>query len=376
MNRYVLHALALAIPAALLAGCGLLTSNESKSMEYKTAKSSSAPSLEVPPELTNPTIDERFVVPNAKAQTFSTYSRDRNAAPTSGSTVLPKVSVAKIERSGDQRWLVVSIDPDKLWPLVREFWVENGFVLKRDSPEVGIMETDWAENRPRIPMDQPSMRGLIARVLPDIYSTSQRDKFRTRMEKGATAGVTEIYITHRGVEEVFNSPDKSTIVWQPRQIDIELEAEFLNRLLVKLGVDEQRLAAEPAAIAAKNAVLENNGAGPLVVNDGFDRAWRRVGLAIDRVGFTVEDRDRTKGVFFVRYADPSAGATSEEKKGFLDKLAFWKSDPKLEKTPQFRIRVSDAGASLSQVEVQNATGTADTSETGKRILGLIYDQLK
>ena len=376
MNRYVLHALALAIPAALLAGCGLLTSNESKSMEYKTAKSSSAPSLEVPPELTNPTIDERFVVPNAKAQTFSTYSRDRNAAPNTGSTVLPKVSVAKIERSGDQRWLVASIDPDKLWPLVREFWVENGFVLKRDSPEVGIMETDWAENRPRIPMDQPSVRGLIARVLPDIYSTSQRDKFRTRMEKGATAGVTEIYITHRGVEEVFNSPDKSTIIWQPRQIDIELEAEFLNRLLVKLGVDEQRLAAEPAAIAAKNAVLENNGAGPLVVNDGFDRAWRRVGLAIDRVGFTVEDRDRTKGVFFVRYADPSAGATSEEKKGFLDKLAFWKSDPKLEKTPQFRIRVSDAGASLSQVEVQNATGTPDTSETGKRILGLIYDQLK
>jgi len=376
MNRHFLHALALVIPAALLAGCGLLTSNESKSMEYKTAKSSSAPSLEVPPELTNPTIDERFVVPNAKAQTFSTYSRDRNAAPNTGSTVLPKVSVAKIERSGDQRWLVASIDPDKLWPLVREFWVENGFVLKRDSPEVGIMETDWAENRPRIPMDQPSVRGLIARVLPDIYSTSQRDKFRTRMEKGATAGVTEIYITHRGVEEVFNSPDKSTIVWQPRQIDIELEAEFLNRLLVKLGVDEQRLAAEPAAIAAKNAVLENNGAGPLVVNDGFDRAWRRVGLAIDRVGFTVEDRDRTKGVFFVRYADPSAGATSEEKKGFLDKLAFWKSDPKLEKTPQFRIRVSDAGASLSQVEVQNATGTPDTSETGKRILGLIYDQLK
>ena len=376
MNRHFLHALALVIPAALLAGCGLLTSNESKSMEYKTAKSSSAPSLEVPPELTNPTIDERFVVPNAKAQTFSTYSRDRNAAPNTGSAVLPKVSVAKIERSGDQRWLVVSIDSDKLWPLVREFWVENGFVLKRDSPEVGIMETDWAENRPRIPMDQPSVRGLIARVLPDIYSTSQRDKFRTRMEKGATAGVTEIYITHRGVEEVFNSPDKSTIVWQPRQIDIELEAEFLNRLLVKLGVDEQRLAAEPAAIAAKNAVLENNGAGPLVVNDGFDRAWRRVGLAIDRVGFTVEDRDRTKGVFFVRYADPSADATSGEKKGFLDKLAFWKSDPKLEKTPQFRIRVSDAGASLSQVEVQNATGTADTSETGKRILGLIYDQLK
>jgi outer membrane protein assembly factor BamC len=376
MNHRLARLTALAIAPALVAGCGLFSSN-TKSMEYRTAKASSAPALEVPPELTNPTIDERFVVPNQKGQTFSTYSRDRNAAPVSGTAVLPKVAVAKLERSGDQRWLVVSIDPDKLWPVVREFWVENGFVIKRDSPDTGIMETDWAENRAKIPQDTVSIRGLLERALPDMYSTSQRDKFRTRMEKSGTPNLTEVYITHRGVEEVFSSPDKSSTIWQPRQIDIELEAEFLNRLLVKLGVEEQRLAAAPAGAAAaqKNAVLENNGAGPLVVNDGFDRAWRRVGLALDRAGFTVEDRDRTKGVFFVRYADPNAD-TNVEKKGFLDKLAFWKSDPKLEKTPQFRIRVSDAGASLSQVEVQSATGTADTTETGKRILSLLFDQLK
>jgi outer membrane protein assembly factor BamC len=376
MNRFVSRSLVLAIAPAMLAGCGLFSSG-TKSMEYKTAKSSSQASLEVPPELTNPTIDERFVVPDIKSQTYSTYSRDRNAAPVSGTAVLPKIAVAKLERSGDQRWLVVSIDPDKLWPLVREFWVENGFVLKRDSPETGIMETDWAENRAKIPQD--GLRSLIVKAMPDMYSTSTRDKFRTRLEKSGTPNVTEIYITHRGVEEVFNNPDKSSTVWQPREIDIELEAEFLNRLLVKLGVDEQRLAAAPAGAAGapqKNAVLENNGAGPLVVNDGFDRAWRRVGLALDRVGFTVEDRDRTKGVFFVRYADPNTDATSGEKKGFLDKLAFWKSDPKLEKTPQFRIRVSDAGASMSQVEVQNAAGTAETTDTSKRILALLYDQLK
>jgi outer membrane protein assembly factor BamC len=378
MKRFVSRSLALAVAPAVLAGCGLFTESTSKSMEYKTLKSSSSPSLEVPPELTNPTIDERFVVPDPKQQTFSTYSRDRNAAPVSGSAVLPKVSVAKLERSGDQRWLLVSIDPDKLWPLVREFWVENGFLIKRDTPETGIMETDWAENRARIPQESPSIRGMLQKALPDLYSTSQRDKFRTRLERSSTAGVTEVYITHRGVEEVFSNPDKLSTVWQPRQIDIELEAEFLNRLMIKLGVDEQRLAAAPAGAAQqqKNAVLENNGAGPLVVNDGFDRAWRRVGLALDRVGFTVEDRDRTKGVFFVRYADPNAEATNADKKGLLDKLAFWKSDPKLEKTPQFRIRVSDAGASMSQVEVQSAAGTADTSDTGKRILGLLYDQLK
>jgi len=378
MNRFVSRALALASASALVAGCGLMPGG-TKSMEYKSVRSTSATSLEVPPELTNPTIDERFVVPGAKPQTYSSYTRDRNAQPVSGTAVLPKVDVARLERSGDQRWLVVSMDPDKLWPLVREFWVENGFVIKKDNPETGIMETDWAENRQKIPQAQMSIRGLLEMAVPDLYATSQRDKFRTRLEKTGKPNLTEVYVTHRGVEEVYNNPDKMSTVWQPRPIDIELEAEFLNRLKIKLGVDEQRLAEAPPAAAtpaAKNAVLENNGAGPLVVSDGFERAWRRVGLALDRVGFTVEDRDRTKGVFFVRYSDPNTESARTEKKGFLDKLAFWKSDPKPDATPQYRIRVSDAGASLSQVEVQNATGVADTTETGKRILGLLYEQLK
>ena len=46
------------------------------------------------------------------------------------------------------------------------------------------------------------------------------------------------------------------------------------------------------------------GNGVLTLDEPFDRAWRRVGLALDRVGFTVEDRDRAKGLYYVRYVDP------------------------------------------------------------------------
>jgi outer membrane protein assembly factor BamC len=158
------------------------------------------------------------------------------------------------------------------------------------------------------------------------------------------------------------------------------------RLQVKLGTGDAKLAQAAAKAPAparanapvvpesRNAVLENAGAGPLVVNDSFDRAWRRVGLALDRVGFTVEDRDRSKGIFFVRYIDPEADKPVA-KEGFLDKLAFWRSAPRTPQ-PQYRIHVTDAGASMSQVQVQNAQGAPENSSTGRRILGLLYDQLK
>jgi len=125
---------------------------------------------------------------------------------------------------------------------------------------------------------------------------------------------------------------------------------------------------------SRNAVLENNGTGPLLVNDGFDRAWRRVGLALDRVGFTVEDRDRSKGLFYVRYIDPEADV-GQKAASWTEKLQFWKSSPK-SAAPQYRIHVADAGASMSQVEVQDSKGTKEASSTGKKILTLLYDQLK
>jgi outer membrane protein assembly factor BamC len=373
--------------ATLLLAAGCSTSG-TKSTEYRstTAKPNNQP-LEVPPELTSPAVDDRFVIPDPKAQTtFSTYSRERGGTPpvAAAAGVLPPVDGARIERAADQRWLVLKAPPDKVWPVVREFWIEMGFTLRRESPEVGIMETDWAENRSKISQDM--IRNTIGRVFDGLYSTGERDKFRTRLEKGADANTTEIYVSHRGMEEVYTSSAQERTVWQPRGADRELEAEMLGRILVKFGYDDKKVVAaaglnpaKPAAGAAapelRNAVLQNNGSGPLVVNDGFDRAWRRVGLALDRVGFTVEDRDRSKGVFFVRYIDPEADVKTADKQGFLDKLAFWKPNPKGPQ-PQYRIHVADAGANMSNVEVQNSTGTTEAGTTGKKILTLLFEQLK
>jgi outer membrane protein assembly factor BamC len=363
-----------AVAGVLLAGCSF---TGGKSTDYRS-QGGKIPSLEVPPDLTSPVADDRFVIPDAKTTTFSTYNRERSNAPVTGTAVLPKVENARIERAGEQRWLVVKATPDKLWPVVREFWTETGFVLKREAPEAGIMETDWAENRAKIPQD--IVRNTVGRFLDGLYETGYRDKFRTRLEPGLEAGTTEVYISHRGVEEVYTNPDKNSTGWQPRPADKDLEAEMLTKLMVKFGygtspaVTAATAAATSTAALVKTVSYDKDKGGPLKVNEPFDRAWRRVGLALDRVGFTVEDRDRSKGLFFVRYIDPDADAKSGKEKGFLDKLAFWRKDDPASR-PQYRISVAES-AGASEVQVQGADGKPDNSATAKRILSLLLEQLK
>ena len=354
---------------------------ESKKIDYKSTAVQTVPRLEVPPDLIAPTRDDRFAVPDIGGKggaTFSAYSAERSpqAVAAQQSDVLPAVDKTRIERAGTQRWLVVSGTPDKAWDVVKEFWQETGFIVSIERPEAGVMETDWAENRAKIPQD--GLRALLGRAIDALYSTAERDKFRTRLEPGSEPGTTDIFISHRGMYETFISEGKDETRWQPRPADPDLEAEMLRRLMVRFGVDEKR--AEAALAAAQTKPLDkarlargNDGVGSLEVDESFDRAWRRVGLALDRVGFTVEDRDRSKGLYFVRYVDPDAGKKDES---MLGKLAFWKSKPAdAEAQTQFRVYLRDDGA-ITTVQVLSREGGVDRSETARRILGLLHEQLK
>jgi outer membrane protein assembly factor BamC len=381
-------ALALAI-AAIASGCSWLGS---KDPEYKGAAARRTQPLEVPPELSRPQAEDRYAIPDPKSQTtYSQYTQRGSTPAIPGGpdprSVLPKIEGARLERAGDQRWLVVKGEPAAVWPVAKEFWAEQGYPLSKEEPNAGILETDWYEDKSKIPQD--FVRRTVGKLAPNLWSTPRRDKFRTRLEKGSEYGTTEIFISNRQVEEVVADANADRTVWQSRPADREFEAEMLQKLLVKIGNANAVAAAQPTQVASarpgtavsampesRNAVMQGN---QLVLNDSFDRAWRRVGLALDRVGFTVEDRDRTKGLFYVRYIDPEKDASQPRKKGeegFFDKLKFWKSDPAKSKQPQYRIHVADAGASMSQVQVQDESGAAESGNTGKRILNLLYDQLK
>lgn len=352
------------LAASLAAGCSVLQEDK---IDYQSAKKGST--LDVPPDLTQLNRDVRYQVPGSVV-TASGYQTTQPIAAAGASTAVIAVADVRIERSGSQRWLVVDRSADKLWSPIRDFWQESGFVLALDQEKLGIMETDWAENRAKLPQDL--FRRTIGRVLESLYSTGERDKFRTRLERSGE-GKTEIFISHRGMVEVYSSAQKDQTVWQPRDADPELEVEFLTRLMVKLGVSETQaqaaVASAPAQSTARLATV--NGQPVIELGDGFDRAWRRVGLSLDRSGFTVEDRDRSQGVYFVRYVAPSI--TGDKEAGFFSRL-FSNAEPAATPT-RYRVLVSSQD-NRSTVSVLDAQGKTDASGNAARIAQLLVDDLK
>ncbi|MBU0828247.1 MAG: outer membrane protein assembly factor BamC [Gammaproteobacteria bacterium] len=359
-TRLSLLALAIALSA-----CAAL---EGDKIDYKSAAKGST--LEVPPDLTQLSRDSRYAVPGGTVSAAAMQAGQ--AAQPSGTANAAALALGdvRIERDGNQRWLVVNRPADKLWEPVRDFWQENGFNLDQADSNVGIMETDWAENRAKLPQD--FIRSALGKLLDSLYSTGERDKFRTRLERNASGG-TEIYISHRGMVEVYGTATKDNTVWQPRPSDPELETEFLRRLMVKLGVSQEQskaIAAAPATRAPTARISSVNNVPVVQMDEGFDRAWRRVGLALDRTGFTVEDRNRNEGTYFVRYVAPNA---DKKEPGFFGKL-FSGSSPA---TPplKYRIVVRSQG-DASTVSVLNEAGAPESSANAERIVRVIADDLK
>ena len=380
MNRlYAVTPVATAVLAFGLAMSGCSTIENFLSgdkIDYRSQSTKATP-LEVPPDLTQLARDARYQ-PQTGVVSATAMQRQAGNAPqavTAPTTALAALGDVRVERQGLQRWLVTTQSPDKLWPQLRSFWQERGFNLVVDNAELGLMETDWAENRAKLPQD--FIRATIGRIFDSAYSTGERDRFRTRVERTANGGA-EVFVSHRGMVEVYANERKESSIWQPRPADSALEAEFVARLLVKLGGGTQdaakaAVASAPDQPARARATSTGAGGATLEVDDAFDRAWRRVGLALDRRGFTVEDRDRSAGLYFVRYIDPKQA--DQEEPGFFAKLFGGGDKDRTKGMQRYRVSVKAAGAK-TVVAVLNSQGASETGEAGKLIVERLAEELR
>ena len=345
-----------------LGGCGL---TETGKIDYKSGQKTTP--LIVPPDLTQMSKDTRYAIVNGSVSASGALG----AAETPKSAIevgVPGSSGIRMERQGNQRWLVLNQPSDAIWGTLRKFWTDNGFLLATDDKPLGIMETEWAENRAKIPMD--GLRKLFGGMIDSIYSTSERDKFRTRIEINQQ-GETEIFVSHRGVIEVYTEERSGQTIWQPRPTDPELETEFLRRIMLSLGSSEPqaKAAVEAATAVALSALVTQDGMQVLSISENFDRAWRRVGLALDRSGFTVEDRDRSKGVYQVRYVpvpDP------KDEPGFFKKLFTSKKEAQPQK---FQVVVQSA-QNGTVVSVRDAGGAPDQTDSATGILKVLLQETR
>jgi outer membrane protein assembly factor BamC len=365
--------LALLIATALAAGCTTTFDSTNDKVDYKGAAAKTRP-LEVPPDLSQLARDSRY-----QPQGGVVSASGVRSAPAAVATGTAAAAVAlnaqgaiRIERAGQQRWLVVPAAPEQVWPQVRAFWEQQRFPIAVEDAKAGVIETGWAENRAKLPND--FIRSTIGRVFSGLYDSGERDLFRTRLER--TEAGTEIYVSHRGLEEVYADALKESTTWRTRPNDPQLEAEMLSRLMLALGAQQPQqqalatVAAAPEGPARARLVVGNTA---LEIDDPFDRAWRRAGLALDRAGFTVEDRDRNLGLYYVRYVDPrNAG---KDGPGFWARLMGDTTDPQA--AVRYRIAIKGMeGGQKSVLAVLTSAGAVESGENGQRIAALLLNELK
>jgi outer membrane protein assembly factor BamC len=358
-----------------LTACSSFSSlTASDKVDYKKQGEVRGPNLALPPDLITAQADRRFIVQDGTA-TMSEYSQAVKKSSQMRTNVLTGIPGMKIERDGDKRWLVVDKSAASLYPQIKDFWQENGFLLLIDSPSTGIMETDWAENRTKIPQD--IIRRTLGKVLDSLYDSGERDKFRTRLEVQKPE-VTEIYISHKGAIEVPLKDASTTIStrWTVRPSDPELEAIFLTRLMERLGMTQEQAKAQITTTAAapktpKAKLIEDGAETRIEMTQSFDRAWRDVGLALDRSNFTVDDRDRSKGIYFVRYVNPKELGDS---RGWFGRT-FGKTDDADKKAKVYRVVVQDRGQNQIVISVQDSDGKPENTATGNQLLTTLDRQL-
>ncbi len=374
-----------------MTGCSYLGSTfTNEKIQYETT-STRAP-LEIPPDLTQLPMDDRFVVPGktqvvTATQVAESEEQKKLAAGVQTeigvSQVLPQTVAAKIVKDGNERYVQINLPPDAVWNTVLDFWPSVGLQVEREDPRAGIMETNWAENKANLPQD--IIRATLGKVLDAVYSTGERDRYRTRLERNANGG-TDIYITNRRMIEVYTNSRNEGTAWQPAPGDPDLEAEMLTRLTQRLEnefnpkqksreeIDTTALQKPEVPAYVSTEVKDADGKTvALDIDEPFDRAWRRVGVGLDRVGFNIEDRDRSAGIYFIRYLDPDYEVKKRNDEGLFTR---WFGKEKAVDAPLYKVILQTEGENKTRVTAAPDSTQTDPLNTSSRILNLLQEQVR
>jgi outer membrane protein assembly factor BamC len=397
VNKPALKVAALLMVGGLVAGCGTSSPN---AINYKSDSRSKQASLAVPPNLIEESGDQRSLPPQGGQASLSDLQQVQKVAP-SAPTVIPPVSGMHVQRDGTERWLVIdNKSPEQVWPQIRRFWQEQGFLLVVDARDKGVMETDWNETHPQI--SDGLIRNTLSMATGNSYVAAERNKYRTRLEAAPNGG-TYVFVSQKGMREALTGTNNDNSQWQAKPNDPALEGEYLKRLMSSLALADARQAsgqtgmsdaamaasaasgpsaatsssraAQNVALAAqtpiKEDVIPEAASDQITLSEPYDRAWLRVGLALDRTNFTVDDRDRGRGIYFVRYVDPKDMTSAEQ--GFWNQVFHGKK----EKLPKnYEVNVRALTETQTRVSIIDNKGNVDSSPQARQIMGLLDDQLR
>jgi len=398
--RFTSRFAALVLAGGLVAGCSTSSPNK---VDYKSDSKSKEVSLAVPPNFLDEASDQRSLPPQGGEASLSGLKQVQKAAPPENA-VMPPVKGMHIQRDGTESWLVIdNRSPDAVWPRVRRFWQEQGFLLVVDQRDKHVLETDWNETRPQV--NQGLIRNTLSKAMGNSYVAAERNKFRTRLESAPNGG-TYVFISQKGMREALEGVNNDTTKWEAKPNDPALELEYLKRLMAGLSLADARgdtagpvaadIAPEPASsaatskpskdnadVAARNAAISAQAQAPqsatsgqytsteLTLGEPYEQAWARVGLALDRSNFTVVDRDHNAGIYSVSYVDPKDKTSDEQ--GFWSQVFHGRKE-KVAKI--YRVNVKAVTENQVRVAVVDDNGNVATSTPAKEIMSLLVSQLQ
>ena len=223
--RRIYQFLSLILLLLIFTGCSLF--GEKNVSDRTVISRSPNKALEIPPDLITPTVNDKYSLPASGRLDY------RILTILTAVSFLVKISLLPIETEViyKVRWikvLLVERSPEEIWGLLKSFWIENGFQIEKEIPEVGFIETDWLEIEKGLGrLDSEYTR----KIFGGLYDTGERNKFRMRVER-TKAGFSEISVVHKGLIQVA-SDDRfdPTIVWANRNSDQQLEELYLRRII-------------------------------------------------------------------------------------------------------------------------------------------------
>lgn len=324
----------LLLAAALgLAGCGMFQKLGLPDKRTAYQKSQDMAVLEVPPDLTLTRGEYQALIPGeAESTTLSEFERQRDRRLKRGSKVLGS---GEFE---DEQWLALRGGVAEIWPGLREFWREQGYVADLDDVELGVLETAWKEdgfarNRFRVSAE-PDKDGVI------LFLTGERE-------------------------------ERAEGVWFPVARDPALEKRALREIsrhfYGEVEIAPSSLAAtraRPVAPASSpRAVIQSLGKGKfyLVMPREFSLAWRDTEALLRNAGYDIERSDPATGVYYFLYFRPAGQAP---KQGVLARLKFWGEDEAEDVGIPYQLSLTGVGETTELIVMDGAGEWLASAEAG------------
>lgn len=267
-------------------GCSSLASPNSPDVLYDR-NATEARQLQVPPDLTDISNTEQFVLPGAVGATVA-----RN-------TLLPQFESVRFVRDGAQSWLAFDTTPEELWPQILAFVRSETYRIDKTEPVAGVIATQWR------PASAIARDGLLNNL---INKDEEFSRVAFRLEREGI-GARLFARSQVASSEVVNAENSSSEQWPASSHDPEATSALLSRLMVFLGIEQQKaqgiMSDEQAQSLLDDAVLQTTAAGnQLVLHRGFQPSFREVLSALQSLDFVVSSRD--DGVGRIEFTADSA----------------------------------------------------------------------